>query len=312
MKTLLLLFVAVASFSVSAQATRYQYFDGADTSYLNAVIIDIDTTDSMNVWQIGPPQKIIFSTASTVPNVIVTDTINNYPTNDTSRFTAKVFNDWGNWGVFAFQWNQKIDFDSVWDGGLVETSMDNGVSWESAFSNPYVYNFYGYDLANVGAVGGALGQEGFVGTDTNWRNIWLCYDLSWLTQFPDTIYFRFSHFSDSISTGFAGEEHEGWMIDNMMAQETWVHTVKEIENSSYLTVGPNPSNDKIYIEATKIDDYHIIERMILRNAEGKVVKHFENVPTKFFIDVSDLPSGQYFLKVKTNIKTESFKVQVQN
>ena len=94
MKLTLLLFSALFSLNSMSQDLT-QYFDGADTLVYNAILIEIDTN---SVWQIGPPNKEVhFKSASTVPNVIVTDTINPYPINDTSRFQIKILNEWGNW-----------------------------------------------------------------------------------------------------------------------------------------------------------------------------------------------------------------------
>ena len=175
--------------------------------------------------------------------------------------------------------------------------------------NGYVYNFYGYDQTNVDTVGGPGGPLGFVGRDTAWSDIWLCFDYSWLQQFPDTIRFRFSSITDDMG-GISG--YDGWMLDNMMHHDTWVHTLNEVPKTEYLTVGPNPVTDKVYIEAKKIDEYHIIEKMILRDSNGKVVKHFEMAPTKFNFDVRDVPDGIYFLKIKTNVQTETFRLVVQH
>ena len=50
--------------------------------------IDIDTiSNPNNSWQVGAPQKSLFTSALTPPNVIVTDTINPYLINDTSIFS---------------------------------------------------------------------------------------------------------------------------------------------------------------------------------------------------------------------------------
>ena len=135
-----LLFLIVRS---STAQFHTQYFDGADTSLYNAILIDIDS-DSSNVWQIGIPQKIIFDSAATLPNAIVTDTINFYPSSDTSRFIAKVYLNGNNWGIFALQWKQKLDLDTAFDGGIIEYSTDTGNTWVNVFNNPNVYNFYGF------------------------------------------------------------------------------------------------------------------------------------------------------------------------
>jgi len=89
MKSKHYLFLLCSLFFLQSYSQQYsnQYFDGADTSYYNSIIIEIDATDTL--WQIGAPQKTIFESASTQPNVIVTDILDFSPTNDTSNFIAK-------------------------------------------------------------------------------------------------------------------------------------------------------------------------------------------------------------------------------
>jgi hypothetical protein len=281
-----------------------QYFDGADTNVYQSILIYI-APDSSNVWQIGTPQKVIFDSTATQPNAIVTDTINFYPTNDTSRFIAKIWLNFGNWGVFALQWKQKLDMDTSFDGGIIEYSIDTGNTWINVFNNPYVYNFYGYDTLNADTLSG--GEFAFSGTDTTWKDIWLCFDLSWLQQFQwnDTILFRFTLLSDSVNNN-----KEGWMIDNMLAHITIIHTVKETEQDRYLNVYPNPASNIVHIQAEKIMDFHIIEQMELVDPLGRVVEKWTNIPTKFWFDVSKYNDGLYFLKVKTNIKSENIPLVI--
>lgn len=274
-----------------------QYFDGADTSSWFSLFVEIDTTYTNNIWQIGHPQKIIFNNASTVPNVIVTDTINNYPINDTSRFSFAMVPPFS-FGIMALQWLQKLDFDHDSDGGIIEYSTDHGAIWHNAFNDPYVYNFYGYQPENADTIGS--GEYAFSGTDTNWRNIWLCFDYSFMSL-TDTFYFRFTSISDSVDNN-----KEGWMIDNFYTGITGVHTVKQEEQADYLKIYPTPTKGVINIEAQKLMQFHIIERMELLNTDGKVIRTYGKSPTKFYIDISDLPNGMYYLKVQTNIKSETF------
>ena len=297
-----LVFLLLLSVSANAQFNFFQYFDGADTVFQSSVNIELDTSAS-NVWQIGPPQKIIFDSASTSPNAIVTDTVHYYPTNNVSSFRTLMMNGWISWGILAFQWNQKLDLDTN-DGGIVEFSIDKGITWQNAFNNPYVYNFYGFDSANYDTL--SPGEYVFTGTDSAWKNIWLCFDLSWLMSNPDTlINFRFTLKTDSVS-----EEKEGWMIDNMIAYITAIHTVKESDLKDYITVYPNPATERINIRAQKLMDYHIIEEMELINMQGRIVDHWKNIPTKFWIETKDYPEGEYLLRVKTNIKTETVHVMI--
>jgi hypothetical protein len=287
--------------SLNAQSYYTQYFDGADTSALNSLLIELDTSSS-NIWQIGPPQKVLFNSAATVPNVIVTDTINNYPPGNTSSFSFQVINQFGFQGVLALQWMQKLDLDTNYDGGLIEFSVNDGLTWENAFNNPYVYNFYGFNNENHDTL--VSGENAFSGTDTTWRDIWLCLDLSWLS-FQDTAMMRFTLKSDSVDNG-----REGWMIDNMMAHITIVHTLKNDPLPSYLNVFPNPASNIVHIEAQKLQQFHIIETMELYDAHGRLVESWRNIPTKFWINTEKYANGNYLLKVKTNIKSETIPLVI--
>ncbi len=301
-KLLLLLLAVIATTPTYAQDYFEQYFDGADTLY-NSLIIELDTTNN-NVWQIGPPQKNIFGAAATAPNVLITDTINYYPTNNNSSFHYYVYSpDWWGWGILAIQWKQKLDMDAGQDGGIIEFSVDGGTNWENAFNNPYVYNFYGFNNANVDTL--VNGEMAFTGTDSLWRDMWLCYDMAWLNQ-NDSLMVRHTLVTDSIDNN-----KEGWMIDNLMAHITIIHTVEEIKQEKYLTVAPNPTTGRVYISAKKINEYHIIEKMELLNTSGQLLDQWKNIPTKFFIDIDDHPDGIYFLKVKTNKESETFKIVLQ-
>lgn len=305
MKQLYLVAVLTLCLVQSSLAQFYtQYFDGADTLEWNSILINIDTS-SQNVWQIGKPQKVIFDSAATQPNAIVTDTINFYPSNDTSRFTLEILNNWGTWGIFALQWKQKLDLDQGLDGGIIEYSVDTGRTWVNVFNNPYVYNFYGFQAINKDTL--PNGEYAFSGTDSTWRDVWLCFDFSWFQQFNwnDTLRFRFTMLSDSIDNN-----KEGWMIDNMMAHITFIHTINEPKEFSHSTVYPNPASDIVNIQAPKITGYHIIELMELTDATGRVVDKWTNIPTKFWFDTSKYNDGLYFLKIATNIKSETIPLVI--
>jgi len=301
MRKLYTLIIAGFLFTISTNAQFYQqYFDGADTNSTNSIIVDL-TTDTNSIWQVGSPQKTIFHSAATAPNAIITDTVNFYPVNDTSSFYYRLVNPtWMSWGIFALQWMQKIDYDYDHDGGMIEYSIDAGTNWTNVFNDPYVYSFYGFDSLNVDTMSGT--NYGFSGTDTTWRNIWLCFDMSFFSVF-DTIDFKFTSISDSVNNN-----KEGWMIDNMMAQITFVHTVKSEKMDDYLKIFPTPTNGIIYIEAEKQNGFHIIEWMELTDIQGRVVKKYGKSPTKFNIDISDLPDGNYYLRIKTNLQEKTLPV----
>src|SRR5690349_9118432 len=85
MKYLVTFFLLCSLVNVQAQVVFYSWnFDVADTTTSKILF---DTTHLNNIWQIGKPQKTAFDSAYSPLNVLVTDTINTYPINDTSIFT---------------------------------------------------------------------------------------------------------------------------------------------------------------------------------------------------------------------------------
>lgn len=305
MKKIILLFITILFFSLTgfSQETFYQYFDGADTSSWNSLIIKLDTSTE-NIWQIGPPQKDIFDTAATIPNVIVTDTFQYYPTDNISSFSYGLPEGIFYWGILALQWKQKLDMTPEHDGGIIEFWNFQAVEWQNVFNNPYVYAFYGFDPSNADTL--LSGEYAFSGTDTNWRDIWLCFDATWLS-YMDSLKFRYSFKSDTIP-----EDKEGWMMDNFMAHITIIHSVNEKEQEQYVDIWPNPSSARVNINLRKTDEFHIIEKMELYNITGSLMQTYEYIPTRFFIDVSNYPNGIYFLKVQSNIETEIVRIIVQH
>ncbi len=300
MKRFLCLILSVYITNVCAQI-KTQYFDGNDTIPFLTVPIVIDSNIN-NSWQVGPPMKAKFNSASTLPNALITDTINNYKPNDSSYFSFGIDRTFFFWGVLAIQWNQKLDFESGVDGGLIEYSSDTGKTWTNVFNNPYTYNFYGFDSSNVDTL--VNGKIGFTGQDTTWKNIWLCFDMSWLFL-QDSLEFRYSVVADSAN------QNEGWMIDNMINNITLIHTINEEEPSEYITISPNPASDRININTRKTEDFHIIENMQLINSGGKLIREWVNCPTKFYFNTESYDTGIYFLKIKTNLKTEIHKIIIE-
>jgi Secretion system C-terminal sorting domain len=297
-KHLLMLFFATLQSLLFSQfwGDSQNFFDGADTIRYNAIEIRLDSSVN-NIWQIGSPQKTIFSSANTAPNALVTDTLNFYPINNISRFSINPLGvtDWQGGGVGAIRWVQKLDFDSLYDGAMLEFSIDSGTTWQNAFNNPYVYNFYGFDLANVDTL--ATGEVVFSGTDSTWKDIWLCFDINW--AYDKNLKIRFSMLSDSIDN-----QKEGWLIDNLHVRPTLLHTASKKEQENYVRLFPNPANDILNIELARFSGYHIIEEMDLINQWGQIVESWKNIPTKFFIQTHNYADGVYFLRVKSNLKTK--------
>jgi hypothetical protein len=262
-------------------------------------------TSSTNIWQIGKPQKTLFSSASTTPNVIVTDTINYYPPTNVSTFTFAMVNSfpWGPGSIMALRWKQKLDMDQGLDGGLVQYSTNSGNTWVNSMNNTALYNYYGWLPANKDTL--PSGEYCFSGTDNVWRDIWLCMGPPTATL-NDTILFKFMFKSDAINNN-----KEGWMIDNMMGYFTMIHPVKQASQAEYLNVYPNITNGMLNVEAKKYKDDDAILKMELVNMEGKVVETFGHNKLKVVLDISKHPPGLYHLNVVTNVKSTSHAIVLE-
>ena len=306
MRLLICLIITLGlNISLVSQEWR-QYFDGNDTLAYSTLDISIPEY-AENEWEIGAPNKSEFDSAATLPNAIVTNLNQAYSPNRVSEFIISIGNHNGlNYGIFALQWMQKLHINpNEEDLATIEYSTDNGSSWYSAFDSPYVYNFYGFNSENVGE--NANKEKGFVGSDLEWKNVWLCFDFSWQQQASDTFLVKFS-----LKTGEGNTEYNGWMMDNFYSHITFIHTVQEKSKKDYISVSPNPASDRIFIEAKKLREYHLIEELELINEVGQQVRKWENVPTKFWVDVSDIKSGNYLLKVKTNKRVDNFPIIIQH
>jgi len=274
-----------------------QYFDGADTNIYSSVKVYKDTG---SLWQIGKPQKVIFDSAATNPNALITDTINNYPPNDTSSFAIKFNHFYSNLGIVAIRWKQKIDMQKKHAGGVIEFSTDTGKTWKNVFHSPEVYKFYGYDtLSNRDTLNGVYAISG---TDTTWRDMWLCFEGYYLKN-KDSFMVRFTFMSDtSLITG------EGWMIDNMIVQPTYHHTVKNTAEAKALSVYPTATTGIVTIEIDKADADQYIETVMLINNEGKILKQYTPAAARYVMDIGNNHAGMYYVKVITNKVSLSYPI----
>jgi hypothetical protein len=176
--------------------------------------ITIDT-QANNLWQIGKPDKSQFNSAHSIPNAIVTDTIQPYPPNNNSSFIFPVVFD----AVNMLSFWHKMDTDSGHAGGFIEYSI-SGSPWknivggtipsENCMYESYPINFYDSTQIITGDIPAFTGHSGWVYSEYQWN----CYCVTHPRMlWPDTVLFRFNFRSDSLST-----TKDGWMIDDISFQ----------------------------------------------------------------------------------------------
>lgn len=251
----------------------------------------LDTVSNQdNVWQIGTPQKTIFTSSFTQPNAIVTDTMNSYPVNDTSSFIIEHYADFG----FAPPFNHEVLFggyyyvnsDTLTDFGKIEFSPDNGDSWID-LQDPTYSNVIEWSTEFVTPV--------LTGNSNGWRKFQAemtqlgpYFDI----QLGDTVLYRFSFISDGIQTN-----KDGLMFDSLFVFDVPPVGLQTIGNESTISIYPNPSVSAINIELN--GGFTDISKLIITDNLGRTIKEVlistneENIS----IDISDLPQGIYSINL---------------
>lgn len=196
----------------------YRYdFDGDD---LHSV--EIDTSNSENIWQIGSPQKAILNSAVTPPNALITDTINPYQDYNKSTFIIRVNKpteapDDFCWSYMDISILHRFNTDTLYSGGYIEISYDGGKNWTNIIydnyanviteTNGYMYSVNDTILGGINAfTGNNTADEEYNYEDAQFR---------WMRNYPesmevDSCMLRFTFISDK-NTG----NYEGWMLDDI-------------------------------------------------------------------------------------------------
>ena len=264
-----------------------------------------------NIWQIGPPQKSFFSNSFTLPNAIVTDTINFYPVSNISSFELMVgdFNMGGGWWRYNLfiDFRHKFDTDTLRDGGFISVSWDNKATWLNirydTVAIPLVtpgrnYGWQYYGNTNLYDTSATLfnGTPGFSGNSGSWIHSCMAwYDIpvkNTVTLPGDTMYLRFNFISDDIP-----QDHEGWMIDQIRLFNidlgSGIEDYMKGESHSYFY--PNPVSDLSTFIMKK--SYHNVYYE-LRDSKGLLLSKKDlGSCDEFIFNRDGLGSGVYFLRL---------------
>jgi hypothetical protein len=220
-----------------------------------------------------------------MPNVLITDTVNTYPVNDTSIFTIKQLQVIPCEGclltglLFVYQ----LDKDSN-ETAKIELSLDSGQSWTNVSADTVVMpGFHTYTPLHM--------------TNGNWA----FYAIN-LTDTPMQVniqyFFRFTFISDSINTF-----KDGWEIDNFQFIYGGTST-KTLHKKRPGNIYPNPSQGTIYFKEepaknTDIRVYDITGRMV-----------YETRALNRRVLQLPLPDGEYMLKYITNNVVETNRLSI--
>ncbi|UKN02012.1 T9SS type A sorting domain-containing protein [Paracrocinitomix mangrovi] len=240
MKNIILSLIGLISFNIGqAQWLSDTYImDFEDTTHNHQLFIDT-VSNPNNIWQIGPPQKAVLSTAYSVPNVIITDTVNYYPTNDTSSF---IFTNTESGGGFEYQHTAviagfyKVQTDSLNDNGYLEFSPDNGTTWIDLINDTVYSSYYSWETLKPTFTGNSNGWQQF---SVNVAGLGSVFNI----QYGDTVLYKFTFISDNNPDTLGG-----LMFDDFSFID-YVEGIEELSASTISsTVIPNPADDLFVIK----------------------------------------------------------------
>lgn len=253
-------------------------------------LVYIDTFSNPNcIWQVGHPTKTVFTNAHSVPNAIVTDTLNPVPPNDTSIFYLQHLKSDIPWCVFALHFWYQTKGDST-DRGIIEVSPDSAHSvWINLLTQDTTYNFQWWSEKPT-LTGSTVGWKEFDLYLLNAGSTIGSYNLA------DTILFRFTYITDNINT-----LHDGWMIDDIGVDD-WMSGISEIQNDNLISVYPNPTTDHLTIQRNKSSDKQSVK---IFDYTGQVLSENQNFAGET-IDTRQLNNGVYLLKYSD---TKSFSIK---
>tara|TARA_R110002050_G_scaffold200492_1_gene335341 strand:+ start:119 stop:1006 length:888 start_codon:yes stop_codon:yes gene_type:complete len=261
---------------------NYFNFEIDDTLYSNFIRVDT-ISNPYNIWAVGSPMKTLLDSAYYSKRALITDSVSNYPMNDTSVFYISL--EERGFDIPYLQFQYKIDSDSLKDFGKIEVSPDSGNTWIDILKEQSTYNFsINYSsLHNL---------DLFTGRKTGWNNFMVLMP-DWTDTFnnSDSAIFRFSFISDSIQTN-----QEGWMIDDLEVGWDFAKSVPELNAITEVFVYPNPVHDVLNIEITSsinqqkftLEIYDVLGRLVLIQKLNLV---------KNTIDVSNLKTGMYSYRI---------------
>lgn len=265
------------------------YFDNGDN--LDHLIIDtLNYPD--NLWQIGRPQKPVFNEAQTLPNVIITDTINSYPVNNSSAFIIKDVASLGMIeGIENLTGYYYVQSDTLNDYGKIEFSPDKGITWYDLIADTVYRTNWKWFSSEPALTGNSGGWKYF---DIVMFDIATVFDL----HIGDTVLYKFSFTSDNIS-----ENLDGLMFDNLCFEE-FVEGISEIRfNPVETSIYPNPSSGNFTIKFKNPHDDPF--QLNVYNAKSKLMFSREGVKgTTVAFGKENLPSGIYFYKLTNSNKNE--------
>jgi hypothetical protein len=282
MKYLFTLIVSFLCFNAFSQYSIYETFENPNDGYRANFYIDT-VSCSHNIWQIGKPQKPIFYYAASAPNVIITDTLNPYPPNDTSIFYLSTVGTYH--GLLSLFFYYFLDIDSL-TTATIEISGDRGLNWINPMTEDTTYLFYWVGGKPNFDISTGIFHKFELNMDTWSRSYPGSPDAFPHYRTSDTITYRFTFISGDTTYG-----RDGWMMDNFIGENTARVGIDDVNKISS-NIFPNPTSGTIYLHPNFTSTP--ADRLVVYNITGQQV--YSTVPTTGLPITLPLRDGVYTVK----------------
>lgn len=260
--------------------------------------IEIDTSAS-NLWQIGAPQKAVFTSSFSLPNAIITDTIQSYPTLSDSYFDLVMNVDSFEFAPYSILISFQHRFETThgMDGAYIQVSMDDGLTWFNIIDQQ-LSSFWGlsplYNSENLYQPQDTLynGEVGFSGSSDGWKEVKFQFAQLPVKRNDLNTLFRFHFISDSMP-----ENLDGWMIDNLVISTVYMEggIPSGLKNAGF-RLFPNPAQSDLTVEIESVLRPATIE---IYSIVGEMLIHKRLLAINNKVDISSLKSGSYFVRLHT-------------
>ncbi|MCT8341026.1 immune inhibitor A [Flavobacteriaceae bacterium TK19130] len=183
----------------------------------------------------------------------------------------------------------KWEIENNWDYVQFEVSIDNGASWI-----PQCGNYSNEGSTNNGQPTGEPLYDGF-------QTEWVLEEIDLSDYLGETILVRFQLRSDNF------EREDGFYFDDLkinVVEESTLDASEVAENS--FSLYPNPTKGILNIN-TQTSEYS----MTIFNVQGQLVQEEKSLSGSNSIDVSNLASGLYLVRLTGETNSQTFKVLKQ-
>ena len=296
--TTILIIVSVIS-AGSALAQEPSYDTVTFDTPTNKIVIEASPE---NIWQIGEPDKVFFNQAMSVPNAIVTDTINNYPVNNVSSFIYIIRNAFTQECYTSMQFWHKYDTDTINDFCKLEASYDGGASWiimKDTMLSENMFTMFWWDYDYHQATGQMTPHnilisgksDGWIQSVFNWQ-WYIAVDRDTIIANPDSLMVKFTFTSDAIDN-----PREGWMVDQIFTSAGYwggCGATNDNDHEKNITVFPNPVS---YDATIRFNEFIENATLSLVNSYGRQVMSTTFSGTETRIYKNNLEPGLYFLQI---------------